>query len=133
MSRRILELSLLAFPRHIRQRDGEHLLELADELADRHGVGREALGLLRGGLAERRRRRGPTRRVTLAMSAAIGSVLVIVSWSAAAEPLRFEEDRYSCAGECADLSAQVADRERQGWTCTGQETATTVTWRCTRD
>jgi len=133
MSRRILELSLLAYPRQVRQRDGDHLLDLAHELADTHGAGREAFGLVRGGLAERRRRRSPARKVAIAVSAAIGSVLVVLTWSAAAEPLRVEEDQFSCIGECADVSDEVADRERDGWTCTEQETAASVTWRCTRD
>ena len=57
MRRRVLELSLLAYPRQVRQRDGDHLLGLALELADSHGAAREAFGLLRGGLAERRRSR----------------------------------------------------------------------------
>ena len=102
MSRRILELSLLAYPRQVRHRDGDHLLDLADELADTHGTGREAFGLLRGGLAERRRRRSPARKIAIALSAAIGSVLVVLTWSAAAEPLQVEEEVYSCVGDCAD-------------------------------
>ncbi len=101
MSRRILELSLLAYPRQVRQRDGDHLLDLAHELADTHGARREAFGLLRGGLAERRRRRSPARKIAIAVSAAIGSVLVVLTWSAAAEPLQVEEEQYSCVGDCA--------------------------------
>lgn len=132
MSRRILELSLLAYPRQLRQRDGEHLLDLALDLAETHGVTREAFGLLRGGLAERRRRRTTARKVAIAVSAAVGSVLVLLTWSAAAEPLRFEEDQFSCAGECADVDAQVAERRRDGWTCSEEETAASVRWRCTR-
>ncbi len=133
MSRRALELALLAYPRQTRRRDGDHLLDLAHELADAHGTTREVVGLLRGGLAERRRRRSTTRKVAIAVSAAIGSVLVVLTWSAAAEPLRVEEDQFSCEGECADIDAQVAERERDGWTCTEQEAASSVTWRCTRD
>lgn len=100
MSRRILELSLLAYPRQVRQRDGDHLLDLAHELAETHGAGREAFGLLRGGLAERRRRRSPARKIAIAASAAIGSALVVVTWSVAAEPLQVEEEQYSCVGDC---------------------------------
>ncbi len=133
MSRRILELSLLAYPRQVRQRDADHLLDLAHELAETHGAGREVFGLLRGGLAERRRRRSPARNIAIAVSAAIGSVLVVLTWSAAAEPLRFEEDQFSCEGECVDFGSLVAQREREGWTCTEQKTAASVTWRCTRD
>ena len=133
MSRRALDLALLAYPRQTRQRDGDHLLDLAHELADTHGTTREVVGLLRGGFAERRRRRSTTRKVAMAVGAAIGSVLVVLTWSAAAEPLRVEEDQFSCQGECADIDAQVAERERDGWTCTEQETSGSVMWRCTRD
>ncbi len=133
MSRRALELALLAYPRQTRRRDGDHLLDLAHELADTHGATREVVGLLRGGFAERRRRRSTTRRVAMAVGAAIGSVLAVLTWSAAAEPLRVEEDQFSCEGECADIDAQVAERERDGWTCTEQEAAASVVWRCTRD
>ena len=133
MSRRLLELSLLAYPRQVRRRDGDDLLDLADELAATHGAGREAFGLLRGGLAERRRRRSPARKAAIAVSAAVGSVLVVLTWSAAAEPLRVEEDQFSCEGECTEVDALVAQREREGWTCAEQETAASVSWRCTRD
>jgi hypothetical protein len=67
------------------------------------------------------------------LSAAIGTALALVTWSAAAEPLRVEEDQFSCGGDCPDVDARVAERERDGWTCTEQESAATVTWRCTRD
>jgi hypothetical protein len=100
MSRRLLELALLAYPRPIRQRDGEHLLDLAHELADGHGTAREMLGLLRGGLAERNRRRSQRQKVALAVSTAIGSVLVALTWTAAAAPLQVEEEQYSCVGSC---------------------------------
>ncbi len=100
MSRRVLELALLAYPRSIRQRDGQHLLDLAHELADRHGTAREVFGLLRGGLTERHRRRSPRRKVVIAVSAATGSVLVALTWTAAAEPLQVEEEQYSCVGSC---------------------------------
>ncbi len=101
MSRRVLELALLAYPRPTRQRDGEHLLDLAHELADTHGTAREVFGLLRGGLAERSRRRSPLRKVALAVSAAIGAVLVALTWIAAAVPLQVEEEQYSCVGRCS--------------------------------
>jgi hypothetical protein len=131
MSGRVLELSLLAYPRRVRQRDGEHLLALAQELAEDHGAAREALGLLLGGLAERRHRRTP--RAVIAVSAAAGSLLLALTWTAAAHPLRFEEDQLSCTRDCGPVEAQVAERERAGWTCTEPTVAPTVTWRCTRD
>jgi len=129
---RVLQLALLAYPRGTRQRDGAHLLALAEDLAQDHGTGREVLGLLRGGLADRwHRRRVP--RVALAGGVVAGSLLLGLAWSAAADPLRWEDDQFSCTRGCGDVDARVADRERQGWTCTGPTAGATVTWRCTRD
>lgn len=53
MSSRLLTLCLLAYPRALRDSDGEVLLGMAEECARVNGVGREALGLLIGGLATR--------------------------------------------------------------------------------
>ena len=133
MSRRVLELALLAYPRPVRQRDGEHLLDLAADLAETHGSAREVLGLLRGGLAERRRRRSPRQRVAIAVSVVVGSVLVALTWTATAAPLRVEEDRFSCSGECAETRSAVDDRVRDGWTCSETRTPSAVSWRCVRD
>jgi len=49
----LLRLCLHAYPRARRARDGEVLCDLAGELSAGRGVAREALGLLRGGLAAR--------------------------------------------------------------------------------
>jgi hypothetical protein len=53
MTRHLLDVCLLAYPRQRRERDGEHLRDLALDLSASHGVAREALSLLRGGLAAR--------------------------------------------------------------------------------
>ena len=80
MRRRLLEMTLLAYPRQVRRRDGDHLLGLALELADRHGAAREAFGLLRGGLAERSRR-GRTRRAVAGVVAVTALVMAGLTWT----------------------------------------------------
>jgi hypothetical protein len=67
---RLFDLCLLAYPRQQRERDAAHLRDLASELAASNGVAREALGLLRGGLAVRRRDRRH-RRVAAVVVAAL--------------------------------------------------------------
>ncbi len=133
MRRRLLRWSLLAYPRPLRDRDGAELLTLAEELAAEHGAARELLGLLLGGWAERRRRHPRRRRVAVALTAATGVVLAVLAWSAAAGPVRVEEERFGCAGECAEVEAAVAERVADGWTCTESRAATAVSWRCTLD
>jgi len=132
MRRRLLDLCLLAYPREVRARDREHLRDLAMDLADDHGTVREALGLLRGGLTERRRR-GRTRRAVIAVAAGTALALGGLTWTATAQGGRVEEDLFSCAGPCADTEAEVASRVRDGWTCTERRDPDAVSWRCTRD
>ena len=132
MRRRLLELCLLAYPRAVREPDREHLRDLALDLAETHGTTREAWGLLRGGLAERLRRRR-TRRAAVAVGAATAVALTFLTWSAAAQSGTVEEDRFTCVGECADTEAEVDARERDGWTCTEERGAGTVSWRCVLD
>ncbi len=132
MRRRVLELTLRAYPRQVRRSDGEHLLGLALELADSHGVAREVLGLLRGGLAERRRN-GRTRRAVVGVAAAIALVLAALTWTATAQGARVEEDELSCAAHCSDTLAEVEARVSAGWTCTEHRGSAEVTWRCTHD
>jgi hypothetical protein len=132
MRRRVLELTLLAYPRPVRRRDGDHLLGLALELADSHGVTREVLGLLRGGLAERHRN-GRTRRAVAGVVAATALVLAALTWTATAQGGRVEEDELSCAALCSDTVAEVEAKVSEGWTCTEHRGPAAVTWRCTRD
>ena len=63
MRERWLARCLLAYPKASRERDGGYLLDLALELGEASGVRRQALSLLRGGLAERVR--GVGRRAVL--------------------------------------------------------------------
>jgi CubicO group peptidase (beta-lactamase class C family) len=87
MSRRLLELCLLAYPRPRRESDREYLRDLALELAENYGLARQALSLLRGGLSERLEawgsRRGPepfTRMKRLGLGSL---VLAVVGFTAA--------------------------------------------------
>lgn len=91
MRARLLALCLLAYPRAVRLRDGEHLRELSADLAVDHGSLREAVGLLRGGLAERRRQSRP-RRAPVAVGAAALVVLTALTWTASAQPATEEEE-----------------------------------------
>jgi hypothetical protein len=89
MSRRILKLCLLAYPRKRRDTDGEILRDLAADLSDDHGTPREALALLRGGVAARiadrrgarARSRGLPRTVALlgVALAALAATLIAVA------------------------------------------------------
>lgn len=133
MRRRLLRGCLRAYPRDLRVRDGSELRDLAEDLAADHGALREALGLVRGGWAERRRR-ASRRRTAVALTAASASALALLTWSAAAaEPGRVEEERLECAGDCAWVDREVAHRIDNGWTCASLRTAPSVTWRCTLD
>lgn len=87
----LLDLCLLAYPRAVRVRDGEQLRELAADLAVDHGSLREAVGLLRGGLAERRRQSRP-RRALIAVGAAAVVVLTALTWTASAQSGTEEEE-----------------------------------------
>lgn len=128
----MLNLCLLAYPRAVRARDGEHLRDLATDLAGDHGFLREAFGLLRGGLAERRRQ-SRTRRAVVAVGAATLLALTALTWTATAQGGRVEEDLFACAGQCADAEAEVASRVRDGWSCTERREPAGVSWRCVRD
>ena len=134
MRHRLLRACLRAYPRDVRERDGGELRDLAEDLAADHGVVREALGLVRGGWAERWRR-ARRLRTTVALTAATASVVAVLTWSAAAaaEPVRVEEELSSCAGDCGSLEREVAQRIADGWTCTDLRTTTSVTWRCALD
>jgi len=133
MRARLIDLCLLAYPREVRARDREHLRDLAMDLSDDHGAIREALGLLRAGLAERGRRGSPARRAMVAVVAAVVVTVAGLTWTAAALGGRVDEDVFSCTGECPDTEAEVASRVRDGWDCTDRRESGAVGWRCTRD
>lgn len=133
MRRRLLRACLRAYPRDVRERDGAALCDLADELAGDHGPAREALGLVRGGWAERRRRASRRQRRTLALVAAGAATVAAVAWSATAvaDPGRVEVDRFGCASDCHWVAREVAQRVEDGWSCRELRGAAPVAWRCT--
>jgi hypothetical protein len=95
---RLIEASLLAYPRGVRRRDGDHLRDLALELGEERGFLREAFGLLRGGVVARWRAAGQRRRAVVAASGA-GLALVILAAPAVASPLRVEEEIVTCTAD----------------------------------
>lgn len=133
MRRRLLALCLLAYPREVRERDGDALRDLALDLAAHNGTVREGLGLIRGGWAERRRLAGRVRRAVTVLAVGMGTALAALTWTATAQPTRVEEDRFSCTGDCRAVEAEVAARVRGGWTCDEIRASDSVTWRCTLD
>ena len=129
---RWLARCLLAYPKARRERDGEYLLDLALELGERSGVRREALSLLRAGLAERVR--GVGRRTALVASLVAASLLV-VGGVAVADDGSVEVEVQSCAAPgagCAEVDDWAADRERHGWRCDRTSSPRDVSWQCTR-
>lgn len=133
MRRHVLDLCLLAYPPAVRARDGEHLRQLALDLAVEHGTGREALGLLRGGLAARRRPRTRTAFVASAAVVAVTSAVLVLVAPAAVQ--RAELDELACAAPdaCAGVEAEVEARVGDGWECGVARDARAVVWRCARD
>jgi hypothetical protein len=154
MNRRLLELCLLAYPRTRRERDRGYLRDLALDLAETHGFARQAGSLLLGGIKTRiddRRRRGYARIGSLARRAALAS-FALVAFTVAASGLIGsaggdggtvqELERYACvyaeggAHGCAQTRTLVADRQREGWTCTTlQRTGAgrrATSWECAR-
>ncbi len=82
MSRRLLDLCLLACPRARRDRDRAYLRDLALDLAEgRHGLARQALSLLLAGLGERIR---TGRRRLLVVSCVLGVAALAASGLAGA-------------------------------------------------
>jgi hypothetical protein len=149
MSRRLLELCLLAYPRCRRERDRDFLRDLALDLGGTDGFARQAVSLLVGGLKERiegyrRRRVAPVR--TWARRGAVACLALIALTVAASgltgiggggagsvheveeyacvyaedPPSRRDELRLTDAGGCAETRRLVAARRREGWDCTSR-------------
>jgi hypothetical protein len=153
MTRHLLELCLLAYPRASRERDREYLRDLALELAESDGFGRQAASLVLGGLKDRfaARRRGRA-AVGAWAKRALAACLVLGAVAIAANAVTGmpggrtsrEVEKYACAdvgdrparGECADARALAAARERDGWDCAtrGRTSADRreVAWECSR-
>ena len=150
MTRRLLETCLLAYPRACRERDRDYLRDLSLDLADTHGLARQAMSSLVGGLKERievRRRRAGTSTAGWARRTAIACVALLGSTAAAiglvgisrgdvgsvheleeyvcvyAEdaPARPDGLRSASASGCAETTELVAARQRAGWSCTTRQ------------
>jgi hypothetical protein len=145
VSRRLLDLCLLAYPHGRRERDRAFLRDLALDLAESDGLGRQALSLLLGGLRDRidaaRRPAGVRfgrwiRRALVASFVLAALALAANGLVGAAETDRgriHEIEQFACvhvdrtpsrpdepgseAGECRDTRRLVAARERGGWDC----------------
>jgi hypothetical protein len=145
MSRRLVELCLLAYPRARRDRDGEFLRDLALELADTDGLARQAWSLLMGGVKDRvaahrgslgGRWRARSRRAAVAAVAVLtvgAYALIATDWGG--ERVQ-EAERYVCtpndASGCAQTRMLVVAKQRAGWDCTMRRGADSTTWECTR-
>ena len=113
--RRLLALCLLAYPRGRRTKDGAYLLDLALELSETYGVGRQALSLLRGGLAERVRRR--PRRGALLVGGVVATGLVLFGGGLASGASGgMDVEVYSCSATTGGGAAECAASRLR---CTG--------------
>lgn len=137
MSRRIIELCLLAYPRTQRRRDGAYLRDLADELAETNGVVREAWSLLATGLSARARGLSTSRRAVplaiagaVAAAAVVAAVAVIGSTDTEVQVHSCVEPASSSAGAgastagtapCTRLVILGRTMERDGWDCESQD------------
>lgn len=147
MRRHLLDLCVLGYPRARRERDRDYLRDLALDLAETHGLTRQALSLLLGGLNDRielLRQRGGTRSGTWVRRALVAS-LVLATLAVAAigligtegsaservhefeqfvcmntdhPPSRSRESRVDGASGCGETRRLVAARKREGWDCT---------------
>ena len=148
MRRRLLEICLLAYPRVRRERDSDYLRDLALELADAHGLRRQILSLLRGGLGERAEVRRLAHRagapawkkrfvVACSVLAAMLPAIGVVGGDAA-DGERVEADRFACLVDvpdaCVETKELVAKRLRGGWACASRRITRhdqpVTSWRC---
>lgn len=137
MSRRLLGLCVLAYPRVRRQLDGPYLRDLALELAGNHGIVRQAVSLLCGGVRERIELRrssgaGSMTRV-IATSVALAAVATVLAITLAGSS-DHQVEAHSCVESvvmasgletrepkgdqgCAWVQRLMAAMERRGWDC----------------
>lgn len=141
MSRRLLDLCLLAYPRARRDSDRAYLRDLALDLAEGSlGVARQALSLLLGGLNERIQadRKAWIRR-TLVAPCVLAALVLSVNGLAGSVVRSHEVEQFACVGDgggCTDTRKLVAARERGGWDCKTRRRARqgrhSPSWECTR-
>ena len=141
MSRRLLDLCLIAYPRARRDSDRAYLRDLALDLAEgRPGLARQALSLLLGGLSERiQAGRKTWIRRALVASCVLAALALSVNGLAGSVVRSHEVEQFACVsdgGGCADTRKLVAVRERGGWDCQTRRRARhgrhSTSWECTR-
>jgi hypothetical protein len=160
LRRRLLEICLLAYPRARRDPDREYLRDLALELGDAYGLRRQAISLVRGGLAERldswRRGSHADASTWMRRTLVAGAVLAAIAFTssligtAAGEGEHVEVDQATCVdaghrGEegdseatalagCAEARSMAAERASRGWDCSVRhrvrDTRREITWEC---
>jgi len=153
MRRRLLNLCLRAYPRATRERDRDYLRDLALEMSERYGVRRQALSLLRGGLAQRIESRPLERgasplvwmkRVVIVCFALAATALAAgeLTGGARGGEVRVESERLECVRPvhvgggrgCAGTSRLIAARVRAGWECEMrrrlEDGRRLIEWRC---
>jgi hypothetical protein len=131
MSRRLLDLCLLAYPR---EHDRDYLRDLALDLAETQGMLPQAWSLLAGGLSERIavRRRAPIVLAGFVLVALATGVIVSERGTGGTVS---EVEHFVCQGGCGATERLVTARTRAGWHCTthrGRTGERTTTWTCTR-
>jgi hypothetical protein len=130
MRQRLLGWCVLTYPRERRRRDGVILRDLALDLGDSHGIAREAVSLVRAGLAERIAS-WSIRRRAVAVALVTGAI-VAAALPAAGGQTQFDVEQYACARPaCDDVTSLVTERQHAGWQCTRTMTDDVVRWRCT--
>jgi hypothetical protein len=137
VSRRLLDICLLAYPGARRRRDRDYLRDLALELAERQGLARQVVSLLIGGLRERAAGAGEP-AVRLGVATVVVVALVLGANTLVGGERERELERFSCVAQgggerdCADATSMVAARERAGWECRTRGGRRSITWECSR-
>jgi uncharacterized membrane protein len=160
LRRRLVEICLLAYPRTRRDPDREYLRDLALELGDAYGLRRQAISLVRGGLAERldswRRVSHADASTWMRRTVVAGAVLAAIALTssvigtATGEGERVEIDRATCVdvrhrgddgdrepiafAGCSDARSIAAQRASRGWDCSVRhrvrDTRREISWEC---
>lgn len=131
MRRRLLSWCLLAYPWERRRHDGAVLRDLALDLGDSHGFAREAVSLIRAGVADRIAS-WSIRRRAMVVALVIG-VITAAALPAVGGAARDEVEQLACTRQaCNDTARRVAALRKDGWECrsTRPRTDEVVGWEC---
>jgi hypothetical protein len=117
MSRRLLNLCLLAYPRARRERDRAYLRDLALDLAESDGLARQAVSLLLGGLRDRieaRVRVGPAIRRALLASFIVAALALVATDLVGTTESDVERTHEVEQFACADVHRPPSRRHEPG-------------------